>query len=177
MDINKEWIGKGFMGCTFAAMFSRKPETIGWFTVTHPSEMSIPENASILSLQFPEWDKHKVKDWALANGFYLENVSDGLKGLRYNVGNKIAWVQYIGFDADVKTRMAPIPELIMCVKLPPKQYFKVGFNGILHLAHASIMGLTGLVADTLWRTSHENTERRLGKKPTIREAAKTTYHE
>ncbi len=96
--------------------------------------------------------------------------------MRFGLGDNIVWVQNFGKDSHVKTRQAPISELMMCVKLPAVSYFKVGFKGVLHLAHASVTGLKKLKADRLWDTSFKNTEKALGHKPTLREAAKTTYN-
>lgn len=33
MDKNKEWMSRGNIGCTFAALFAKNPECIGWKTV------------------------------------------------------------------------------------------------------------------------------------------------
>lgn len=113
--------------------------------------------------------------WALRNGFREEDNGDGCIGLRYDVGDNVAWVQYFGPDAHVPTRRTPMSELMMCIKLPAKYYVKVGFKGILHLAHASVSSLTDFMADKLWNSSFINTKKRIGHKPTLREAAKTTY--
>lgn len=174
---NLNWIKSGKMGCTFAAYFAGCPEKIGWQFVVNPKSFSIPKDCLMLSLIFPQSDKASVKEWALNNGFYLENISDGLSGLRYKCKEGIAWVQYFGQDANVETRQTPYPMLTLCVKLPAKQYIKVGFKGVLHIAHACVSGLSDYVANRLWDTSFTNTEKRLGRKPTIKEAAKTTYHD
>lgn len=177
-DLNKEWmINSKNIGCTFAAMFSKKPESIGWVTMVNPNKLSVPEGAFIVSLQFPDLNKESVLQWALSNGFYLESLDEKNKGLRYKVdGKTIAWVQYFGPDSHVKTRQAPIPELCFCVKLPAHYFFKVGFKGVLHLAHASVLGIKPSKALKLWETSFKRTENSLGHKPTLKEAAKTTYH-
>lgn len=178
MNLNRKWMSNARnIGCTFAALFARNPELVGWNTIVNPSRLEIPKNALILSLQFPYMNKETVLEWALANGFYLEDIGEGNIGLRYKIGKEISWVQYFGKDSHVKTRQAPIPELMMCVKLPPKYYFKVGFKGILHLAHASIEGLKSIKVDKMWETSFKRTEKSLGHKPTLIQAAKTTYHE
>lgn len=175
MDANKQWMAKGKIGCAFAAMFARKPESIGWVTVVNPEKFEIPEGCFILSLQFPDKTKPQVIEWALQNGFYEEQLNDGMIGLRRDIDNNVSWVQYFGRDSHVETRKSPIPELLMCVKLPAKYYAKVGFKGVLHLAHASVESLTERASDILWKSSFTNTAKRLGFKPTIKEAAKTTY--
>ncbi len=172
-----EWMKTGKIGCTFASYFARCPETIGWKFVIDPVFFKVPQDCLMLSLVFPQWDKELVKLWAMNNGFFLEKVEDGLTGLRFKFPEGIAWVQYFGPDADVITRQAPHPMLMMSVKMPAKYYAKVGFKGILHIAHASVASISNYVADRLWDSAHTNTTRQLGHKATIREAAKVTYHE
>lgn len=175
MDKNKEWMSKGKIGCTFASLFAKNSTAVNWKTIVNPTQLIIPEDCMILSIQFPNKNKNSVLTWALDNGFFIEEINDECEGLRYNIDGIISWVQYFGPDSHVKTRQAPIPELCMCVKLSKKYYAKVGFKGILHLAHTSIENITDKMADILWKSSHDNTKRKLGHKPTIKQAAKTTY--
>lgn len=165
----------GKIGCTFAALFAKAPEKVNWITIQENQFAGMPADAAILSIQFPGRSLEWVLGWAMTHGFYIENLGEGCTGLRYKVKDAISWVQYFGPDSHVKTRQAPIPELCMALKLHGLQYVKVGFKGIIHLAHASISGLKNKAADILWRTSFENTERRLGHKPGLKEAAKTTF--
>lgn len=175
-DANKQWFGSGKGGCTFAALFAKNPQSVNWITVDYQQfNRNNCKDAALISIQFPEHTKDEVRDWAACNGFYEEEVADGLQGLRFNCPEGIAWVQYFGPDAHVATRKAPIPELCMAVKLTGIQYAKVGFSGILHLAHASVDGIAQKAADILWDSSHKNTEKRIGHKPGIEQAAKTTY--
>ncbi|MCW3111310.1 MAG: Phi17:2 [Segetibacter sp.] len=166
----------GAIGCTFASLFAKHPETVGWLTIVNPDKLVIPKEAIILSLQFPGKNKDEVKAWALNNGFYLEDIGEGNTGLRYKIKQDVAWVQYFGLDSHVTTRKAPIPELMLCVKRPIGSYFKVGYNNILHLAHATVRQLSKNKADKLWETSYKNTAKRLGHSPTLSEASKTTYY-
>lgn len=175
MDANKIWMATGKVGCTFAALFAKAPEKVGWVTVINPVRFEIPENCAILSLQFPGANILFVRAWAKANGFYEETIGEGLTGLRYNIGKDVAWVQYFGPDSHVLTRQAPVAELMLCVRMPIGAYIKVGFNGILHLAHATVKHLSQHKADKLWETSYRNTAKRLGHHPTIVEASKTTF--
>lgn len=179
LDENKVWASKGHIGCTFASLFAKAPEKIGWETIQINSledKLHIPKSAFILSIQFPKsWDKSTVRLWALNNGFYEEKVGEDLVGLRYSVNSLVAWVQYFGQDSHVKTRQSPIPELTLALKLPAKYYWKVGFNGILHVAHASVQGIKDKIADKLWDTSHSNTTKRLGHKAGTNEAGKVTW--
>ena len=165
----------GKIGCTFAALFAKRPDRVGWVTLVNPDTFNIPEDAIILSLQFPNGNINSVRNWALSNGFYEEQIGAGLTGLRYNIGNQIAWVQYFGADSHVKTRQAPISELMLCVKRPIGSYFKVAVGNILHLAHAPVTYLNKRKADKLWETSYTNTAKRLGHSPDLSQAAKTTY--
>lgn len=184
VDKNKQWMSEGKVGCTFATLFAREPHKIMWETIQIKSmtdKLIIPKNAFILSIQFPEnWGNENVRRWALKNNFHIQTYSisdeENYTGLRF-IGKKglVSWVQYFGPDSHVKTRQAPIPELCMCLKLPPQYYFKVGFEGILHLAHASIRNLSDKTADALWKSSHRNTKKILGKDPGLAEAAKVTF--
>lgn len=176
MDANKQWMSTGKIGCTFAALFAKAPERVGWVTIVSPLEFNIPADAFIVSLQFPNQNKQWVLEWAIHNGFYLEDIGEDNTGLRYNIKTDVAWVQYFGPDSHVITRQAPIPELMLCVKRPIGSYFKVTYNGILHLAHANVRHLSKSKADKLWETSHINTAKRLGHSPFLSEAAKTTYN-
>lgn len=174
---NLDWIKSGKMGCTFASYFARVPKSIGWEFIIDPSIFwSIPKDCLLLSIVFTDKTKQQVREWALSAGFYTESVGDGMEGLRYDFQQGSSWVQYFGPDADVPTRRTPHPMLTMTVKLPKKYYFKVGFKGVLHIAHASVDKISDYVANVLWDSSHTNTQKQLGKKPTIKEAAKTTFH-
>jgi len=172
---NIKWIRSGKIGCTFATALAKNPGKIGWEFQVNPSKLEWGNDVYLLSIIFPDSDIHQVKQWALNNGMYIENIDDMYEGLRLKIGNDISWVQYFGPDSHVVTRQAPHPMLNLCVKLPTTTYIKVGFKGILHLAHTSIESFTKKQADKLWESSFQNTEKRLGYKPTIREAAKTTY--
>jgi hypothetical protein len=174
-DLNLNWIKLGHTGCNFASIFAKNPECVGWKRIINPLGFSIPEGCFILSLIFPDRDINFVRNWALNNGFFEEQVAEGLTGLRLKVPEGISWVQYFGPDSHVKTRQAPMPELLMCVKLPAKYYWKVGFKGILHLAHGAIDCIRSKVVDNVWDTSFKRTAKILGHKPTITEAAKTTF--
>lgn len=181
---NLDWIKSGKIGCTFASYFSRIPEAIGWkFIIISEvpgkptfTKWEIPKDCLMLSIMFPNMNKNRVRNWALHAGFFTEDLGEGNEGLRFKSSEGISWVQYFGYDADVITRQAPHPMLLMSVKLPTKSYVKVGFKGILHIAHASVEGLSDYVCDRLWNTSFENTKRQLGHEPTLAEAAKTTFH-
>lgn len=177
VEENIEWIKSGKIGCTFASLFARDPDAIGWKFIRADKLFVIPDDCFILSIVFRNCNKEDVKQWALFNGFYLEQIEESLTGLRYKFNDGVSWVQYFGQDAPVKTRQTPNAMLTMCVKLPAKYYFKVGFKGLLHIAHASVKHLSNRVADVLWDSSHKNTARQLGHKPTIKEAAKTTFHD
>lgn len=169
------WLRSGKIGCSFAVALARKPEDIGWRFQINPKELRWTPNTFLLTLVFPDKDIHSVKEWALKNGMYIEDLDGLYEGLRLKIGGDISWVQYFGPDSHVLTRQSPYPMLNLCVKLDKWSYAKVGFKGVLHLAHAPIKYINRLYWDKLWDLSFINTEKRLGHKPTIREAAKTTY--
>lgn len=60
-------------------------------------------------------------------------------------------------------------------KLGKSHYIKVGWKGILHLAHAFYDKIDERVYDLLWNRSYEQTKKKLGKSPDITSAAKTTW--
>lgn len=172
---NVKWIASGKIGCVFASALVKDHDSIGWNFVLNPEKLDPPKGCFIYSAVFQGKTIDSVKTWALENGMYLESVDDLYKGLRIKCGHFISWVQYFGPDSHVKTRQAPHPMLSFCCRLPAKYYAKVGFNGILHLAHASVQGMKEAAANVLWDRSIEKTKKELGHSPTIREAAKTTY--
>jgi len=175
MDNNLEFIKAGKTGCLFATIMARNPEKIGWHRLINPGKVIIPDNAYIVSFIFEGKTQKEVIQWAVENGMYEEKTSENTVGLRFNGEHGISWVQYFGKDSHVKTRQAPNSELLLCVKLPTKSYFKVGFSGVLHLAHASVSLLSERVLDRLWDSSHTRTKKILGHTPTINEAAKTSH--
>lgn len=174
-DANKEWMASGKMGCTFGALFAKNPASVNWVTQVNPDRLEIPDGAILLSLQFPGKSAHEVEQWALLNGFYTEDYGSNGYGVRLKVDAGVSWVQYFGPDSHVKTRQAPTPELMLCVRVPAKIYWRVGFSGILHVAHSYLPGLTKRVADGLWFSSYRNTEKQLGHRPGKSEAAKITF--
>lgn len=174
-DENLEYIRKGKTGCVFATILSRNPKNIGWVRIFNPDKLEIPQDAKIVSLIFTNKNKQQVIEWALANGMYEESTSKKTTGLRINIENNISWVQYFGMDSHVKTRQSPHSELLFCCKLPKQYYLKVGFEGILHLAHASVEHLKQSSLDTIWNSCFIRTKKILGYTPTINEAAKTTF--
>jgi hypothetical protein len=176
---NREWIAKGNTGCTFATLFAKNPETVGWKFIS-PKEYRLrlfSNDALILSIVFnPDmYNQQSVKEWALQNGFYLERTSDNTEGLRIKCEEGVSWVQYFGMDSHVSTRRTPFPMLMFTRKLGKSYYIKVGFNGLLHLAHAWYDKINTRVYDLLWKRSYEQTRKKLGQSPDITQAAKTTF--
>jgi len=179
---NREWIAKGNTGCTFATLFAKNPEVVGWKTIRNSQfkQRGILDDALLVSIEFPDWEgeswtKEMVRDWALRNGFYVEETSDKTEGLRINCSQGVSWVQYFGPDSHVVTRRAPHPMLMYTNKLGKGYYVKVGFNGILHLAHAWYDKISERVYDLLWERSYKQTKKKLGQSPDITQAAKTTW--
>src|ERR1700733_11320876 len=172
---NIEWIESGKIGCVFASALVKQAGKIGWHFSVNPESLIMPDGCFILSIIFPDADINSVRDWAIKEGMYLESVDDMYNGLRIKLNDGVAWVQYFGKDSHVKTRQCPHPMLSFTCKLRKKYYFKVGWNGILHLANASIEYITDKAADTLWNQSIAKTKKELGHSPRIAEAAKSTY--
>lgn len=171
---NREWIAKGNTGCVFATLFAKSPETVGWKVIDY-SEFPC-KDALLISIVFPEYfTQSMVRIWAFKNGFYEEIVKDNNIGLRIKCKEGVSWVQYFGKDSHVKTRQAPQPMLMYTQKLGKGFYVKVGFKGILHLAHAFSDSVKENIYDLLWNRSYKQTKKLLGHSPTLKEAAKTTW--
>jgi hypothetical protein len=180
---NMEWIAAGNTGCTFATLFSRKPESVGW------QHMSMEQYEKVLhdhklatyllvSIEFPsDWNNKMVREWAKKYKHFFEvDVDSECIGLRIGAGKITTWVQYFGPDSHVVTRQTPNPMLMYTRKLNPLGYVKqVGFSGVLHLAHAFGKHLTQKMSDVLWHRSYEQVRKKIGHAPTIKEAAKTTW--
>lgn len=177
-DQNLQFIRQGKTGCVFATILSRDPDKIGWKRIFNPVSLEIPDDANIVSFVFENKSKEEVLQWAKQNGMYEDITSKKTTGLRYKNENGVSWVQYFGSDSHVKTRQTPNAELLFCVKLPKKYYLKVGFENVMHLAHASVEHLKEKSLDVIWNSCFVRTKKILGFDPTIAEAAKTTfYHE
>ena len=179
---NREWISKGNTGCSFATLFSKQPEVVGWRFLDHNQYFYLKnvtkELPLIVSIEFEDdgyWNKKTVREWALCQGFYEEDTSDSTIGLRIKCEQGVAWVQYFGPDSHVITRQSPTPMLLYTNKLGKSHYIKVGWKGILHLAHAFYDKIDERVYDLLWNRSYEQTKKKLGKSPDITSAAKTTW--
>jgi hypothetical protein len=175
IESNIEWMKSGGIGCVFAQVMARNPESVNWrFSLV--SDYTKPDKDTFIqSIVFPHSDAYLVRKWALDNGFFVEDVNDFYEGLRIKSGQFVSWVQYFGPDSHVKTRQSPYPMLSFCIKLPVVYHAKVGFNGVLHLAHASVKGLSERAKEAMWNRSFLHTEKVIGHKPTIAEAAKTTF--
>jgi hypothetical protein len=172
---NIEWMKSGGIGCVFAQVMARNPESVNW-RISEFSDYDKPlKDTFIQSIVFPNSDAESVREWALSKGFFVEDVSEFYEGLRIKSGQFVSWVQYFGPDSHVKTRQSPHPMLSFCVKLPAVYHAKVGFNGVLHLAHATVKDLSERAKEAMWKRSFVHTEKQIGHKPTIAEAAKTTF--
>lgn len=174
-DKNLEFIRSGKTGCLFASVLAKNPEKVGWKRVFNPKQIEIQEDDYILSLVFPHSNKDEVLEWALQNGMYLEDTSETTHGLRYKIGDNIAWVQYFGPDSHVPTRQSPEPELLLCVRVAKNFYHKVGFKGILHLAHGSVEYIKKSKLDSMWEQCYVATRKFVGHVLGIEEASKTTF--
>jgi hypothetical protein len=135
------------------------------------------EDVNVVSISFPkDWTKEQVRKWATGLNFYLEEHTEGMEGLRIQTKQGEAWVQYFGPDSHVKTRQSPSPMLLYSNKTGVSYYWKVGFNGVLHLAHTWAEGiLSKKQADTMWKQAHVQTQKKIGYELGKAEAAKTTW--
>lgn len=178
---NREWIAKGNTGCTFATLFAKSPEAVGWRFIDWTAfPGAVSEDTLIVAIEFKPWvtriwNKEEVENWALHKGFYKEQTSNESYGLRYDCPQGKAWVQYFGPDSHVVTRQSPYPMLMFTRKLGVSYYSKVGWKGVLHLAHAFYDKISERVYDLLWNRSYEQTKKKIGHAPTVIEAAKTTF--
>jgi len=183
IEENIAWIQSGKIGCTFATALVKMREKIGWkfHQVANPeSAMNFyidmdQDKALIMSLVFPRKTKDQVREIAMGMGMYIDEVGDGLEGLRFKTREGIAWVQYFGPNAHVKTRQSPHPMLVWTNKLPTHIYAKTMVKGILHLAHASIEFLSAKACDRFWITSHKRSREIIGHDLGIEEGAKCTF--
>src|SRR5688572_19896998 len=97
---NQEWIQKGSTGCTFATLFSKSLDTVGWRFINPVQWWYGRRDGNlplIVSIDFPNdgyWNKKTVREWALEQGFYEEDTSDNTIGLRIECKEGVAWVQY-----------------------------------------------------------------------------------
>jgi len=169
-----EWLRSGCMGCMFGTVMAKDPEKIGWHFQVNPKNILFADGCCILSCIFPESDARGVLAWALDNGFFIEELGDYI-GLRYRIGDNIAWVQYFGPDSHVATRQSPYPMLTFTVALPSEYYYKVGFTGILHLAHASVKAIGLKARNLLWDRSHKSSRKIIGHELGLAESAKVTF--
>jgi hypothetical protein len=175
VDLNLEFIQQGKTGCLFASILAKNPSKVGWRRIVNPDKIDIKEDDYILSLIFPGENKETVLEWALTHGMYLEDTSDSTHGLRYKIGDNVAWVQYFGQDSHVPTRQSPEPELLLCVRVAKNFYNKVGFKGILHLAHGSVDHIRKSKLDPMWEQCYIATKKFVGHTLGIAEASKTTF--
>lgn len=175
IDNNLKFIRQGKTGCVFASIMAREPEKIGWKRIFNPDSLVIPDDAYIVSYIFEGKTLEWVRQWALDQGMYEDITSKKTSGLRYKGRDNISWVQYFGPDSHVKTRQTPVAELLFCVSLPKKYYSKVGFKGVLHLAHASVEFIKERALDRIWDSCFDRTKKILGFVPSVEEAAKTTF--
>lgn len=180
MQKNLEWIRRGKTGCTFATLFAKNPKLVGWEFLNPKQWESRKNNSLVISIVFDKEESQdiltwkEVRLWALLNGFYEEKINDTCVGLRFKNKHGVSWVQYFGPDSHVKTRQSPIPMLMFTNKLSLSYYAKVGFNGILHLAHAWY-NIPSKKADKMWERSFKQTRKIIGHDLTVQEAAKTTF--
>ena len=171
------WIKSGKIGCAYAAALVNQRDLIGWkFEVVNDLEnydFKIAEDTYLLSLVFPFENLKSVKDWALKNGFFIEDIDDIHEGLRIEIDNKKAWVLYFGPDSHWKTRQSPHPMLMFTVKIPKIYHVKVLLKGVLSVAHASLEYISEKQNEIFWKQSHVMSKNHLGYSPKKEDAMAT----
>lgn len=188
-----DYISKGNIGCTFAAVAARNPERYDWgfYEVTYMEQPMPKHYHSTVSIIFPDtWKAQDVKVWCLRQGMTEVVVTNGtwwnrlkrwftgekLIGLRYEQDGYPAYVMYMGQDSHCPTRKTPHPIITFRSKRPLAPFYRVGFSGVLHIAQM-FMDIAQYKMEKLWESSHRNSKRIVGKPLNEEHAAKTTFKE
>lgn len=163
------WIRSGKIGCAYASVLVNYRKLIGWnfFVITdiENSKLKIGNDDFLLSIVFPNENLYAVKEWALKNSFFIEDVDAVYDGLRIEIDGKKAWVLYFGPDSHWETRKSPYPMLIFAVKIPKIYHAKVLMKGVLSVAHASLEFISEKQNELLWKQSHIMSKNILGYSP------------
>ncbi len=72
---NIKWLQSGKTGCTFATLFAKNPESVGWKFYSHTTweiyRLFDLIDANIITITFPDdWNIEKVSIWAYKLGFF-----------------------------------------------------------------------------------------------------------
>ena len=184
-------------GCAFAAVAAKNPLRYGWIQViTAPEseainseiQKAISDNTiTTLSLIFPSITTNKdlvlfLQTLRVCPAIFFEHETlyeeSVCVGIRVKVGEIKSWVSGFGnYDFLPETRRTPYTEITFRVKPRPnyKWVMKKSPADVTHLADLDMLGITKATFLRLWSLSLHNTAIRLGHKPDLKSAAKTTY--
>jgi len=197
VETQLEFYRKGMAGCLFAAHAAKDPVKYGWhLSVSEVDEdgiekliqSAITDSAiSTQSIIFPR----VITDQDLLNLLMVlqktlsitleqEEVFENMICLGYRA--KIDELQsritgFGSFDFLPETRQAVFTEIVFRSKPRPKYKYvmKEAPDGVVHLADMDMQGMGENQFKALWYGSFDNTEKRLGHKPNLCSAAKTTF--
>lgn len=179
IETQVSWIRSGKIGCAYASALVNQRKLIGWnfvvITDATNSKLKIKNDDYLLSIVFPNENLNSIKEWALNNGFFLEDVDAIYEGLRIEIEDKKAWVLYFGPDSHWTTRQSPYPMLMFSVKIPKIYHAKVLMKGVLSVAHASLEFISEKQNELFWKQSHVMSKNILGYSPK-KEDALGTFH-
>ena len=184
-------------GCAFAAVAAKDPGKYGWHQVitdAHSDSIDTEIQRAIhtpdvttLSLIFPSvtTDEDLISFVEILRNcrnvfFEHETVYEDTIcfGIRVKVGDLKSWVSGFGnYGFLPETRRTPYTEITFRVKPRPnyKWVMKKSPANVIHLADLDMLGITKATFIRLWELSLQNTAKRLGHKPDLKSAAKTTY--
>jgi hypothetical protein len=187
-----EYISRGRIGCTFAAVAARNPDKYDWgfYEIGFYNDPMPELTHSTATIIFPAcYKKEDVRAWALRNGMYEEVIRKGswlrrfirwvkgekLVGLRYtSKEGYAAYAMYMGPDSHCPTRLTPYPTLTFRTCSTTRMFYKVGFSGVLHIAQMPVL-VALEKAQVMWNSSHKNAKKIVGKELNEEHAAKTTF--
>lgn len=197
IETQLDFYKRGAAGCLFAAHAAHDPEGYEWrlnVCVTNPDEIEQLMQSAITTLGvstqsiiFPTVITEKDLLNFLKVLLEVPSIHIGQKeklgnvvclGYRVKVGDLHSWVTGFGnFGFLPQTRQAVFTEITFRSKPRPNYAWimKEAPEGIIHLADMDMKGMGENKFKALWYGSFDNTEKRLGSKPDLRSAAKTTF--
>ena len=192
------WYTAKNAGCSFAAYIAKRPDELGWHhAVLNGVDGRISEairravedpDCQIISILFPyvttgEQLVELTEQLRFARDIWLDQdeVFHGERclGFRANVGGLTSWISgFAPMEFMPETRQAPCVEL--AIRPKPRPHYTVVMKqappGVVHLADVNLYGMAkGAAFRSMWDASFRHTERRLGHRPDLRSAAKTTF--
>lgn len=193
-----DWYTARNSGCAFAAYIARNADQLGW---SHAVLDAVDDRISrvirgavedpgcqIISILFPnvttgEQLVELTEQLRSTRDIWLEQDEtfngERCLGFRARVGSLTSWISGFGpMEFLPETRQAPCVELAIRPKPRPNYtiVMKEAPPSIVHLADVNLYGMAkGAAFRSMWNASFRHTERRLGHRPDLRSAAKTTF--